>query len=74
MSEKKLTIGTEGNKKPIEAEGNDQYADWPLMPGELLIIPLDNDGKEKGKPFTVTQRTFDKLYSDDKRYKVKKKA
>lgn len=43
-------------------------------PGLITIVALDKEGKEKGSEFNVPEKEYNKYYSDETKFKFKKKA
>lgn len=40
----------------------------------ITLIALDSEGNEKGNEFTVTEKEYERSFSNDKKFKFKKKA
>jgi hypothetical protein len=40
----------------------------------ITIIALDEQGNEKGNEFNVTEKEYERSFSNDKKFKFKKKA
>lgn len=43
-------------------------------PGMLTVVALDNNGNEKGNEFNIPEKEYIKYYSDETKFKIKKKA
>lgn len=41
--------------------------------GHALIVPIDQNGNQRGKPFFATERTTEKVYENNPSFEVKKK-
>lgn len=56
-----------------EVQGND-IGSYDLPPGTVLLQGIDEKGKEVGKPFTTSERTYRQVFSNTDKFVLKKKA
>ena len=78
--EDQTTSAPETPQQPLQPSSVEQIQSQPapaeieIPRGHVLVAELDANGEESGILFTVAERGFNRLYSDETKFKLKKKA